>query len=287
MVKKKIDQLKSAEEKYQTLIQKRDELNEQANSVRSERNDLNDRKKEFITDLKELREDRRDLSKKIGELKSRRNEFQSKAKSMIETKKKIGSDLGKNPASDLGAKKKEANRLEMEQQTVPLPIEKEAELIKKIRNLYEQINQLEDIVTDQEKVKLSIGEIDKAIDEAFRIADSEHKKMMLLVEDRKFLDDKIAGIVNEIGVVGANANKKHEEYLEIRKSADHFHNRAQEFREKILEIRAARRKEREEQRRAISEQNETVRKELLDEKKREEAADGALQKLLSRGKIEL
>lgn len=287
MPKKKIDQLKSAEEKYQTLIEKRDELNEKANSVRSERNALNDKKKEFITKLKELREGRRDLSAKIGELKNQRNEFQSKAKSMIDTKKKLGSSLGKNPATDLGAKKKEASRLEMEQQTVPLSIEKESELIKKIRNLYEQINQLEDIVSDQNSVKLSIGEIDQAIDEAFRIADSEHKKMMVLVEERKFLDDKITEIVNEIGVVGANANKKHEEFLEIRKSADHYHTRAQEFREKILEIRATRRKEREEQRRAISEQNETMRKELLDEKKREEAADGALQKLLSKGKIEL
>lgn len=287
MPKKKIDQLKSAEEKYQTLIEKRDELNEQANSVRAERNALNDKKKEILSRLKELRDSRRDLSARIGELKNRRNEFQTKAKSMIEMKKKLGSSMGKSPTSDLSAKKREADRLEMEQQTVPLSIEKEAELIKKIRSLYGQIGQLEDMVSDQNRIKLSIGEIDQAIDEAFRIADSEHKKMMLLVEDRKFMDEKITEIVNEIGVVGANANKKHEAFLEIKESADHYHSRAQEFREKILEIRAARRKEREEQRQAISEQNETVRKELLDEKKREEAADGALQKLLSKGKIEL
>jgi len=284
--KKKLDQLRSAEEKFQTLVDKRNELNEQASAVRADRDALNDKKKEHIIDLENIRGDRRDLSKRIGELKAERDEFQKKAKSMIDMKRKLRSGFRRNARDDLDSKKSEATRLEMQQQIVALTLEKEAELIKKIRALYDQIAELETTVNDQDRVKLSIEEIDQAIDESFSVADSKHKNMITLVEERKILDDKIKKIVNDIGVIAASANKKHDEFLKIKKAADQYHVKAKELREKILEIRAERRKERQEQAIAIKEQNEAVQRELLDKEKLDQAADETLQKLLTKGKIE-
>lgn len=287
MAKKKVDQLRSAEEKYQTLIAKRNEFNELSKSIREERNAFNDKKKEKIEKLKETRASRREISKSIGELKDKRDEFQKKAKSMIETKRKLSSSLKRDANLDLDSKRMEAERLEMQQQTVPLTLEKEAELIKKLRGLFDQINELEGLVENQTDMKISLDEFNQAIDEAFRVANSFHHQMMELVQDRKLLDENIAEMVNEIGVLAASGNKKHDDYLTLRKSADHFHSRAQEFREKILEIKAAKRRERQEQRKALQDQNEIVKQELLDDKKLEKAADGALEALLSKKKIEL
>jgi len=287
MAKKKIDQLKSSEEKYQTLIAKRNERNEQAFAVRDERNALNDKKKELFGQLKELRAERRELSEKIGEHKAKRNELQTKAKSMIEMKRKLLSSMKKNTDFDLSSKKHLASKLEMEHQTVPLSLEKEAELLKRIRDLYGHITQLEDLVKNQKVLRFSIEEIDQTIDDAFRVANSEHQHLLILVEERKSLDERIGELLNEKGALAAIADKKHEEYLEIKGAADKYHAKAKELREKILEIRAERRREREEQRIAVEEQNKNVERELLDAEKIGKAADNALQKLLSKGKVNL
>lgn len=287
MVKKRIDELRSSEEKFRALVAKRDELNAQAQSARAERDALSEKKKELKRILDEVRERRREFSKKIGEHKKKRDDLQQKAKSLIAIKKKLKLGVDKNARVDLSFAKREMRRLEMEQQTIPRSLEEEAEIIKRIKQLYQKVTELERVVKEQKEIKLSMQEIDDAIDEAFKLANSEHQDMMILVEERRACDEKIKEIVNEISLVIGAADKKHEEFLEIRRAADLQHAKAMEMREKIGEIRAAKRKEREEQRRAISELNESARKELMDKEKLDKAAESALESLLKKGKVEL
>ena len=286
-VKKKIDELRSAEEKFQSLVTKRDELSQQAQAIRVERDALNDKKKELRGYLDELRDQRRSLSSKVGNHKKKRDDLQLKAKSMIAMKQKLRSGMNKEARMSLTDKKREMHRLEMEQQTIPVPIEEEAELVKKIRNLYKQISELEGLVKEQKEIQLSVQEIDDTIDEAFKLANSEHQHLMLYVNERREIDSKLDTVVNDIGIVIAAADKKHQEFLETRDAADAQHNKARDLRDKILEIRAEKRAERDEQRRDLAEVNASVRKELLDKDKLDKAADSALKQLLSKGKIEL
>lgn len=287
MVKKKVDELRNYEEKFKALIAKRDELNAQAQSVRAERDALNEKKKELRKVLDEVRERRRELSVKIGEHKKKRDELQQKAKSLIDIKKKLRKGIDEDARAELSFAKREMRKLEMEQQTIPRPLEEEAEIIKRIRLLYQKVTELEKVVKEQKEIKLSMKEIDDAIDEAFQLANSEHQSMMLLVEERKACDEKIKELVNEISLVIGAADKKHQEFIDIKKAADLQHAKSKEMRDKILEIRATKRREREEQRRAIDELNESARKELLDKEKLEQAAEAALDNLLKKGKIEL
>jgi uncharacterized coiled-coil DUF342 family protein len=286
-VKKKIDELRSAEEKFQSLVTKRDELSQQAQAIRVERDALNDKKKELRGYLDDLRDQRRSLSSKVGNHKKKRDDLQLKAKSMIAMKQKLRSSMNKEARMSLTDKKREMHRLEMEQQTIPVPIEEEAELVKKIKNLYKQISELEGLVKEQKEIQLSVQEIDDTIDEAFKLANSEHQHLMLYVNERREIDSKLDTVVNDIGIVIAAADKKHQEFLEMRDAADAQHNKARELRDKILEIRATKRAERDEQRRDLAEVNASVRKELLDKDKLDKAADSALKQLLSKGKIEL
>ena len=285
--KQKIDELQSAEEKFQALVAKRDEFHLKAQSVRVERDALNEKKKELRNQIDDLRDERRALSAKVADHKEKRDELQSKAKSMIDIKKKLRTTVDNDAKMTLTTAKREMRKLEMEYQTIPRPLEEEAVVIKRIKKLYEQITQLEKLVKDQKEIKMSISEVDDVIDEAFKLANNEHRQLMVYVEQRKAIDEKVRDIVNEISIVIGAGDKKHQEYMDLRAAADHQHTRAKELRDKILEIRATKRKERDEERKAISDLNAASRKELQDKDKLDKAADSALEKLLAKGKIEL
>ena len=284
---RKVDELKSAEEKFQTLLAKRDEINQQALAFRDERDALNDKKQELKRYLDDLRDMRRKLSAVVGDHKKKRDELQGKAKSLIDMKKKLHSSLDGEARTNLGFKKREMKKLEMDQQTIPMPIVDENEIVKRIKKLYDQIGELEGQVKEQKNIRISVTEIDDAIDEAFELANVEHRKLMVHVTERREIDEKIMALVNEIGVVIDAADKKHKEFLDAREAANAQHLKAKEMRDKILEMRAVKRQERNEERQAITEVNMAVKKELLDKDKLDKAADSALKALFSKGKIEL
>lgn len=284
---RKVDELKSAEEKFQTLLAKRDEINQQGLALRDERDALNDKKQELKRYLDDLRDMRRKLSAVVGDHKKKRDELQGKAKSLIDMKKKLHSSLDGEARTNLGFKKREMKKLEMDQQTIPMPIVDENEIVKRIKKLYDQIGELEGQVKEQKNIRISVTEIDDAIDEAFELANVEHRKLMVHVTERREIDEKIMALVNEIGVVIGAADKKHKEFLDAREAANAQHLKAKEMRDKILEMRAVKRQERNEERQAITEVNMAVKKELLDKDKLDKAADSALKALFSKGKIEL
>ena len=91
----------------------------------------------------------------------------------------------------------------------------------------------------------------------------------------------------QLAALATEADKKHEEFLKIRARADEFHQKATEMRAKVLTIEDARRSEIREARNLLRQQNITVRKVLLDERKLDKAADDALQLLLKKGRVEM
>ena len=93
--------------------------------------------------------------------------------------------------------------------------------------------------------------------------------------------------VQSMGVLIAEANKKHEEYLEARAKADEQHKQALEMRTKVLQIRGAAQAEIRESRQILKQQRQTVRRELYDEKKLDEFAAKAVESLLKKGKVEI
>jgi hypothetical protein len=73
-------------------------------------------------------------------------------------------------------------------------------------------------------------------------------------------------IVNEFSVSISEANKKHEQYKEIRDEAQKAHEKAFEMRSKIIAIKGERRKRWDEAKKAIKEQNIRARKATMDKK---------------------
>jgi uncharacterized coiled-coil DUF342 family protein len=132
-----------------------------------------------------------------------------------------------------------------------------------------------------------VRDLDGSITDLFRAADKEHELVVKLNAEAKERHEKLGGLVGQISALTADANKKHEEYLKIRTRADELHQKAMEMRESVLTIRNTHRAEIREARNLLRQQNITVRRELLDERKLDRAAEEALQLLMRKGRVEM
>lgn len=287
MPKKKISELENAELKFRALLNKRDEINEQAAVLRSERDSLHEQKKGLQGQMMAAR-DRRDSF--VGQMKGhkkKRDDLQAKAKELIEFKKKLkGKPMG-SLKDEIRAMEGDVREMELRQQTVPLTIPKERELLESIKKRAAEIQKLKVVLAEQEKIQKEVRDLDKSIDALFRQADKEHAEVVRLSEEQHKAHEEASALFKEIAGLTASANKKHQEFIKLREDADAAHQKAQEMREKIIEIKGEKRRERMEERKAIRDVNLATRKALDDKGVRDKAADDALQMLLKKGKIEI
>src|SRR4030066_379285 len=116
---KKISELQSAELKFRALLNKRDEINEQAVVLRSERDSFNEQRK-GLQELMSAARDKRDaLVAEMRVHKKRRDELQAKAKELIAYKLKMkGKPLG-SLKDEIRVLEGGAKDMEGKQRTVP------------------------------------------------------------------------------------------------------------------------------------------------------------------------
>jgi len=287
MPKKTISELQNAELKFRALLNKRDEINEQAAALRSERDSLHESKKVLQDSMHVARNKRDGLVEEMRAHKKKRDGYQAKAKELIEFKKKLkGSPMG-SLKDEIRGREAEIRAMELRQQTVPLKIPAERKLLEDIKKKSEEVKRLKVVLSEQEKIQKEVKDLDKSIDAFFRQADREHAEVVRLSEEQHKAHEEATSHMKEIAALTAAANKKHEEFLKLREEADAAHQKASEMREKLIEIKGAKRRERQEERQAIREVNVAARRILDDKHGRDKAADDALQLLLKKGKVEI
>ncbi len=284
---KKISELQSAELKLRALLNKRDDINDQAARLRSERDTLNEQKRVFQDQMRAARDKRDALVAEMRVHKKRRDELQVKAKELIEFKKKMkGKPMG-DLKDDIRELQRQVKDMELKQQTVPLSIPNERKLIEQTKARMAEVEKLKKILAEQENITKEIRDVDRTIDALFRQADKAHEEVVRLSEEQHKAHEDATAVTKELLAVKATADKKHAEFMKLREEADAVHQKAEELRSKVIEIRKEKRMERMEEFRAIREVNIAARKALDDEKKREKAFDDALETLLKKGKLEL
>ena len=288
MARKKLpSELEKAEIKLRTLLDKRDDLNEQANVVRQERDLLHNQRKELADKMRGLKVKRDEFVRQMRSHKILRNKLHNEARDLIETKRKLRGRFNNRIVDDLRQLRKEFDKMELKQQTTSLTVAKENELIKEIRGTYHELLELEKVEDENVKTSKDVGDINSRIDELFREADEEHKLVVQLSNEAQELHEKVVESFKAISHFMVEADKKHKEFLEMREKANAYHERAQEMRRTVLKTKDDERKERREARDLIKQQNLSVRRALTDERKLDEAAEQSLQQLLKHGKLEL
>ena len=284
---KKLSELQGAELKDRALLNKRDEINEHASVLRSERDSLNEQKRGTQEEIRAARDQRDALVTQMRVHKAKRDDLQRKAKELIEFKKKLkGKPMG-SLKDEIKGMEGEVRLMELRQQTVPLSIPKERELLDALKKKVAEIQKFKVILAEQEKIQKEIHDLDKSIDALFKQADKEHAEVVRLSDESHEHHDKVTELMKSIAGLVTAANKKHEEFLKLKAEADAAHQKAVEMRSKVIEIKREKQAERYEERKAVRDVNLATRKALDDKHVRDKAADDALQTLLKHGKIEI
>ena len=279
--------VRSAEKKYQTLIEERNKLNDEANEIKDERNILNTKKTEMIKQMNELKDKRNKLMDQMREHKKLRDLYHKKAKELITERRKTRGKIVFSLPEKVLSLRQNMQELEFKQQTVPMSIKKERGIVDRIRKGKNEIKNLEEKLKEQEKTEADITSISGSLDELFKKADEEHKEVIRLYNESQEYHEKMKTFVNEIAHLINEANKKHKGYLEIRERANKVHVKAMEMRNTVLVYKREIWKKKQEAKKDIIDQNIKVKKVLEDKGKLEKHAETALEKLLRKEKVSL
>ncbi len=287
MPAKKISELQSAELKFRALLNKRDEINEQAAALRGERDSLNDQKRVIQEQMNTCRDRRDAFVQEMRIHKAKRDDLQSKAKELIDFKRKVKGQPTGSLKDEIRTREADARAMELRQQTVPLSIQKERELLDQLKAKMAEVERLKKVLVEQEKIQKEVRDLDHSIDALFKQADKEHAEVVRLSEEQHKAHEEASAFFKDVAALTASANKKHDDFLKLRGEANAAHEKAAEMREKIIEIRKEKRMERVEEMRAIRDVNVAVKRALDDQAKKDKAADEALQMLLKKGRVEI
>lgn len=277
-----------AEKKFQGYIIRRNDFNDKARQTREERDLLHSKRKEIMEEVHSLREEKSKAFDELKKHKERRDALHLKAKTIIDLKRaKRGSTKGDNVAVEMHSLKGHLRKLEYTQQTTPLTMEKERDIIDEIREGYTVLRELEKDYAEIEEVNDEVSSMDNELDGLFKEADSEHQLVVKYYETSRKLQKKMDEIIKEVSHLIGEADKKHASFLDYRKKADEFHEKAMEMRGRLNGIRNENRENAMAARKIIGEQNKSAREAIGDKEMLDEKYDEALEKLLKRGKISL
>lgn len=285
--RKERSELESAEIRLQSLIEKRDALNSEAAVFRDERDLLHAKRRELVDQVRSLREARSAFFTEARSHRARRDELQGKARELIDLRRKTRGKVGTSVGAELDRMRRNVRSLEMKQQTSSLTLEEEDALLDELRGKSRELRELEAMKADQDRVGKEIKDIDASINELLRAADAEHEQVVKLSGQAGAKRDEIDALGPQLTALSTEADKKHAEFLKIRGRADEYHQKAMDMRNQVLATREAQRSEVREVRDLVRKQNLQVRRTLLDDEKREGAADEALRALLSKGRVEI
>ena len=280
--------LRNAEKDFRRLIERRNELNDQAREARDERDALNEQKKNLVAQMRTLQTERDARNAAAREWKEKRNEFQRQAKALIENKRKMRKDSSQGGQGGvIRALENEIRAMERMQETTAMSIPKEKELLEKIKAKMKELEAARSIYAEEAKLLADVKDIDGKIDELFRLADEAHKQVVTLSNEGQALHDQIGPVLEQLKFLDAKSDEKHQAYIALRKEADEFHTKAMGLREQVEKLRDERRKLYGERKAELQNVNKDAREQLFDEAKLEDKADDAMKALLAGGKISL
>src|SRR5438445_11119698 len=168
--KKTLSQRDQASIKLQSLLEKRDALNQEAALLRQERDLVHETKREIGAKLRGLKDRRASFAGEARRHREKRDELQAKAKALIEMKRKLRGSGHADVGAELRGFKRRVAAMEMRQQTASLTLGAENELLGELKASMKRLKQLEGLKAEQDKIAKEIKDIDSGITELFGAA---------------------------------------------------------------------------------------------------------------------
>src|SRR5207245_10356448 len=199
MVRKKtLSELDQAEIKLQSLLEKRDALNQEAALLRQELDLVHETKREIGAKLRGLKDRRASFAGEARRHREKRDELQAKAKALIEMKRKLRGSGHADVGAELRGFKRRVAAMEMRQQTASMTLGAENELLGELKASMKRLKQLEGLKAEQDKIAKEIKDIDSGITEFFGAAGKEQEAAVGLSEKARAVHEEDLGIVNQL-----------------------------------------------------------------------------------------
>ncbi|MGQ0535769.1 MAG: DUF7121 family protein [Methanobacteriota archaeon] len=280
------DGLEAAEKRLRRLLERRNELNDQARVAKEERDMLQGERRRILDATAELRGKRGALIEELRLHKDRRNALQARARAVIEARKGARTKLPTDKRARMAALDEEIARMEHTQAHSTLSSKKEEALLKDLRAKAKEREALRAELDAAAGVDKEIAAMGTDIDKLFAEADAEHKETQRIAGELDAIRATVDPQMEKLDVLSSEAEKKHAEVVAFRERADHYHQRAEELKAKVMGLREVAHGDEREAGKLLSEMREAARDleapELLDAK-----ADEVIELLKKKGKVSL
>ena len=282
-------EIQRSEERFQRFVDRRNEYNSEARMLRDERDAIHDQRGKVMQKILAMRDEMKAHSQAKQRSMQSRNKLRDQARKLIAAKqarRKDGKD-GKGLRYTVEALMSEIMASERRLATTEMTIAKERALLERISILRRSLGEQQSSLEEQEHLHAEVGELDQSIDERFSEADQHHLEVVRLAKLNSKLYDKMTELMKEAAHLSGESDKKHQEFVDVRKRADHQHERAMEMLDQLRTHRNVAREEQQAGWKVVRDRRKEVKEALYDDKKLAAAADDAIRELMLGGKISL
>ena len=281
------EKLHAMESKVRKMRETRNNFNAQAKVSAEKRNSVQSQYKEHREKIELFVAEVRAMRAEIKSFKEKRNAIQSQMRdliSQIKGKRKDHTEK-RSATAEYADLKQQVDSLEKKFETTSVGVNKEKEMVKKIKEFSKRIEELEPEVTKFKMVEVDMSDIDSAIKTLKAEADAAHNSMIEAVERLNAKTPEVDEAFAHRDFLKSEGDRFHTEFVELKEKANEVHAKIEELMVDVNKARDELKSVREERKSWLTDHNASVKKEMKTGAQSEEVAELLTNSLLSNGSI--
>ena len=281
------EKLHAMESKVRKMRETRNNFNAQAKVSAEKRNSVQSQYKEHREKIELFVAEVRAMRAEIKSFKEKRNAIQSQMRDLISQIKGKRKDhtQKRSATAEYAELKQQADSLEKKFETTSVGVNKEKEMVKKIKEFSKRIEELEPEVTKFKMVEVDMSDIDSAIKTLKAEADAAHNSMIEAVERLNAKTPEVDEAFAHRDFLKSEGDRFHTEFVELKEKANEVHAKIEELMVDVNKARDELKSVREERKSWLTDHNASVKKEMKTGAQSEEVAELLTNSLLSNGSI--
>lgn len=281
------EKLHAMESKVRKMRETRNNFNAQAKVSAEKRNSVQSQYKEHREKIELFIAEVRAMRAEIKSFKEKRNAIQSQMRDLISQIKGKRKDhtQKRSATAEYADLKQQVDSLEKRFETTSVGVNKEKEMVKKIKEFSKRIEELEPEVTKFKMVEVDMSDIDSAIKTLKAEADAAHNSMIEAVERLNAKTPEVDEAFAHRDFLKSEGDRFHTEFVELKEKANEVHAKIEELMVDVNKARDELKSVREERKSWLTDHNASVKKEMKTGAQSEEVAELLTNSLLSTGSI--
>ena len=281
------EKLHAMESKVRKMRETRNNFNAQAKVSAEKRNSVQSQYKEHREKIELFVAEVRAMRAEIKSFKEKRNAIQSQMRDLISQIKGKRKDhtQKRSATAEYADLKQQVDSLEKRFETTSVGVNKEKEMVKKIKEFSKRIEELEPEVTKFKMVEVDMSDIDSAIKTLKAEADAAHNSMIEAVERLNAKTPEVDEAFAHRDFLKSEGDRFHTEFVELKEKANEVHAKIEELMVDVNKARDELKSVREERKSWLTDHNASVKKEMKTGAQSEEVAELLTNSLLSNGSI--